>query len=350
MTAAFNQGSEAFFAANKEASDLGIVLDEKGVRSAEQFNDAMTRVSGSLTGGLQNAFLTIVPTLLEHEDQIKNIAQAIGVGIVDAAKVAGPILLGLGEGFKLVGGLIADAAIWIDKLLTRLGKLGEFGSQAVEKFQKGFTEKWESVKGTVTSLIPEGLRDFLEQNSPAKEGVLDSGLWGSNVVKLFAAGMEGDMDKLKTASDGVAGTLADTIGGAILSLKDGFGGLRDFALSTLSSIGGKLASEGLTSLIQTGIESIQGRASGGPVTGGQPYIVGEKRPELFVPNSNGRIVPDVGGGGGKSDTVNIVNNFTINALDSRSVAELISQGEPNRVIVGSIQKAFNRMGKKAALA
>lgn len=35
------------------------------------------------------------------------------------------------------------------------------------------------------------------------------------------------------------------------------------------------------------------RANGGPVEAGQPYIVGEKRPELFVPNVSGRIVPRV---------------------------------------------------------
>jgi hypothetical protein len=33
------------------------------------------------------------------------------------------------------------------------------------------------------------------------------------------------------------------------------------------------------------------RALGGPVMAGVPYIVGEKRAELFVPNENGRIVP-----------------------------------------------------------
>lgn len=38
---------------------------------------------------------------------------------------------------------------------------------------------------------------------------------------------------------------------------------------------------------------IPGRAMGGPVRAGQPYIVGEKRPELFVPNSSGRIVPRI---------------------------------------------------------
>lgn len=35
------------------------------------------------------------------------------------------------------------------------------------------------------------------------------------------------------------------------------------------------------------------RASGGPVRAGMPYIVGEKRPELFVPDQNGTIIPRV---------------------------------------------------------
>jgi hypothetical protein len=44
----------------------------------------------------------------------------------------------------------------------------------------------------------------------------------------------------------------------------------------------------------------QQRATGGPVRKGQPYIVGEKRPELFIPEANGRIMPRVpaSGGGG----------------------------------------------------
>jgi hypothetical protein len=34
------------------------------------------------------------------------------------------------------------------------------------------------------------------------------------------------------------------------------------------------------------------RASGGPVSGGSPYIVGEQGPELFVPGRSGTIVPN----------------------------------------------------------
>lgn len=56
-----------------------------------------------------------------------------------------------------------------------------------------------------------------------------------------------------------------------------------------------------------------GRAAGGPVQKGMPYVVGEKRRELFVPDQNGTIIPDMsavtgsrfgstGLGGGGGDT------------------------------------------------
>ncbi|KGO33211.1 hypothetical protein JT06_15865 [Desulfobulbus sp. Tol-SR] len=37
---------------------------------------------------------------------------------------------------------------------------------------------------------------------------------------------------------------------------------------------------------------IPGRAVGGPVAGGNPYIIGEKGPELFVPSTNGTVIPN----------------------------------------------------------
>jgi TP901 family phage tail tape measure protein len=42
---------------------------------------------------------------------------------------------------------------------------------------------------------------------------------------------------------------------------------------------------------------IQARAKGGPVNSGQPYLVGEKGPELFVPKNNGGIVSNYALGG-----------------------------------------------------
>jgi hypothetical protein len=37
---------------------------------------------------------------------------------------------------------------------------------------------------------------------------------------------------------------------------------------------------------------IQGRADGGPVNAGQPYVVGERGPEVIIPQSNGEVIPN----------------------------------------------------------
>jgi hypothetical protein len=49
--------------------------------------------------------------------------------------------------------------------------------------------------------------------------------------------------------------------------------------------------------------NVPARAKGGPVIGGKPFLVGEKGPELFVPGSNGSIIPN--GAGGNSYTINV---------------------------------------------
>ena len=49
------------------------------------------------------------------------------------------------------------------------------------------------------------------------------------------------------------------------------------------------------------------KANGGPVKAGQPYIVGERQPELFVPRTSGTILPSVPTGGGGTTNMITVN-------------------------------------------
>lgn len=60
-----------------------------------------------------------------------------------------------------------------------------------------------------------------------------------------------------------------------------------------------------------------GRAAGGPVMAGRPYLVGERGPELFVPGASGSIVPG-GGGGGPPVVVQLV-------LDRRVLAQVSAE-------------------------
>lgn len=61
-----------------------------------------------------------------------------------------------------------------------------------------------------------------------------------------------------------------------------------------------------------------GMASGGPVSAGSPYIVGEKGPEWFVPNKSGNVIPNGAGG-------TVVNIYNPMLLDDAMVARLGKQ-------------------------
>ena len=53
-----------------------------------------------------------------------------------------------------------------------------------------------------------------------------------------------------------------------------------------------------------GLGGFPGRAQGGPVASGQPYLVGERGPELFVPKLPGTIIPHTGMRGGPTVIIN----------------------------------------------
>lgn len=60
--------------------------------------------------------------------------------------------------------------------------------------------------------------------------------------------------------------------------------------------------------ISTGVAA-KNRHTGGPVSAGQPYIVGEYRPELFVPKVDGTIIPSVPAGFETGAASSVVNNY-----------------------------------------
>jgi hypothetical protein len=65
------------------------------------------------------------------------------------------------------------------------------------------------------------------------------------------------------------------------------------AVALVSSAFGRASSGGGSPSAGSGSTYTNRREFGGPVSKGRAYIVGEKRPELFVPNTNGVIVPQV---------------------------------------------------------
>ena len=85
---------------------------------------------------------------------------------------------------------------------------------------------------------------------------------------------------------------------------------------------------------------VQARANGGVVNNGQPYLVGERGRELFVPNQDGEIVSNE-----NMQKLGTSVNFTINATDVKGVKELLIDNRA--VIVNIVNSALNQKGKPA---
>lgn len=117
--------------------------------------------------------------------------------------------------------------------------------------------------------------------------------------------MRGELEGPLVQGVGRAGRMIDAaLARAISNGKIGFDDLKKIALAAMSEIasaslralfkpgqGGGIGAgllNGLGSLI-AGLAGSPGRATGGPVSAGRAYMVGERGPELFVPSSGGRI-------------------------------------------------------------
>ena len=68
------------------------------------------------------------------------------------------------------------------------------------------------------------------------------------------------------------------------------------------------------------------RSMGGPVTGGRPYLVGERGPELMVPAGNGTVIPNNALGGGGVTVVQHINVTTgVQQTVRAEIANLLPQ-------------------------
>lgn len=90
----------------------------------------------------------------------------------------------------------------------------------------------------------------------------------------------------------------------------------DRALEALAKLPGVKSAVSITKSAFRSVSDLF-RADGGPVTGGTPYIVGERGPELFVPGVTGSIVPNnrlatagVGGPAAPTFVFNVMGDLT----------------------------------------
>lgn len=97
-----------------------------------------------------------------------------------------------------------------------------------------------------------------------------------------------------------------------------------------SGLGGMIGSAG------AGLLGLPGRATGGPVAPGRAYMVGERGPEVFVPQSSGRIEAPSAAAQAVQVTVNV------QAPRDANSAFMVQTG---RQVARSVRRALDRAGR-----
>jgi hypothetical protein len=134
---------------------------------------------------------------------------------------------------------------------------------------------------------------------------------------------------------------------AVRTGKLSFEDLKSVALAALAEIamaavragiggGGGRGGGGLLDLI-----GLPGRATGGPVSPGRAYRVGERGPEVFVPTSSGQVVASGGGGAGGAGGREVRVSITLNAPAGVAPAALAQSG---RQVARAVRAALTEAG------
>ena len=194
----------------------------------------------------------------------------------------------------------------------------------------GLIEKLENVKGsasTIPAAIVPALNNIEQAFKDWRTTVKDT----DEIVQSFTTNALNGLTDALTAGITGAANFADAIKSMAKSVVDSlikmlvqkyivdaaFG----FITGKIDGGGGNLSGGGVQSVTVAGGRGAL--AIGGPVQAGSPYMVGERGPEMFVPNQSGSIIPNNQVGGGSGVVVNQTINVTT-GIQSTVRAEIAS--------------------------
>jgi hypothetical protein len=360
MISLLNEGSEGLSRMEAEAQRLGIVISGDLAKNSEALNDNLSKIALAakgaaieIAGPLIRALADVTTRFLEASNAGRGFWASLGVAI---------------DPLQGVGGrsTIRDATKDIENLQKRIELMAATGATtqnnpmfqmlnlqlAQAKINLADLEKIQRLMGPAA---PKGFAPMVGDQAAAKKERESYDQWmrsmqdGENRYRLdmvdkriaaekkaeedFMAWMEemreGELqqylkmqdlkderireanDKLKAYADQLGMAFGNAFENAILTGKKLSDTLRDLANDILRLVVRQTITNPIADAISGSIGAFMGaRADGGPVTGGGTYMVGERGPELFVPNTSGMIVPHEalqGGGGGVTvqQTINV---------------------------------------------
>lgn len=350
-----------------------------GISQREALDAASTFATFGKAAGLTGKNLTSFSTDLTKLSS--DFASFFNTNPQDAIQAIGAALRGESEPIRRYGILLNDATLKAQALEMGLYKgsgaldqqarvlaayqvilkqssdaQGDFArtSEGLANQQRILNASWEDAKaGLGEALLPVAVRFVNYLNTTMIPIIKQIGEGFSGTDPYKGQGLSAKMYQVAKALDDPSD--ANSVGRSLRRVADEFGNLiqaliapnTNTGISTLESIANSLERiAGAISAVTSAVNAAKswwgrggsdqwaptfnaprtGRAMGGSVTAGQAYTVGELGREVFVPNTNGRIIPNNQLGG--NVTVNL--NGVIDGESARRTIEKLLQDSARR--------------------
>jgi hypothetical protein len=295
-----------------------------GISAAELKTMSFDEVTGALSK-------TFEGQASKQADTFAGKMQRLNVAFDEGKETVGSFVLDAIT--PLVSGIVNKVIPAVSLLAEDIGKkLAPAFANIATFFKDVLIPIFQSWWSFITEIVIPGVVNVFQ---PILEGLFEAFGKIAKTIKNNEDNLKPLFNAFKAFASFVAEILAPVLGevlgaalkvvGTLLSgLITGFAKLVGFIDGVVQSIGNLIRLvqnnpivKGVSNLVSSAFGGF--RANGGAVTGGTPYVVGERGAELFVPKSNGTIIPNGMGGG---TTINLTVN---GAIDPEGTARQIIQ-------------------------
>jgi hypothetical protein len=265
------------------------------------------------------------------------------------------------------GGLVAPIVTGATRA-TRAAKEIDKAAREAEAAQKRLMDEGRRVFESTRTPAEQLNAEYSKLNDLLAKGAIDWDTYARAVmdaqdrlmpmgeaVKAVAEESKGELSELQKAVEGWGKSSADAIVEFAMTGKSSF---KDMVNSMLADLARMMVYRNITAPLAAAVggmdfggigSAIAGmfggaRASGGPVSAGKTYLVGEQGPELVTMGSSGYVTPNHALGGGGGGVSIVVNNNA--GPDTRANAVATTDATGNTQIMVMVEKIEGMMGRR----
>jgi hypothetical protein len=346
---------ERFVRATKDSEEalklqqVAIDVSAGSGKSLEAVTNAMARAAEGNTSALSRLGVGLTAAQLKTmslDEITASLADTFGgQAAVQADTFAGKMArlqVAFDEGKETIGAFVLDAITpMIDTVVNKvIPAISEFiNSIGGTDGLKGTFENVIELVVSIFQPVLEGIKFAFDQIKDAVMGNKEQFIALFKFLKDFVAPFLGGVLKLAIQGIGIALGVVINVVGTLISGFQTLYGIINSVVSTIRTLISLVANNAAVKGISNAISGAFGgfRAEGGSVTAGKAYVVGEQGAEMFVPSSNGTIVPNGGMGG---STINITVNGAIDAEGTaRTIVDVLNRSNA-RGTLGANRLAF----------